>query len=77
VYNGRRAYILAEDDQTIPHVAQKMMLEYSGVEWETRTMKAGHCPFLSKPQETAEVIKELTSGFQSRSDEAGHHLVRL
>ncbi|KAI5302198.1 hypothetical protein KEM56_000929 [Ascosphaera pollenicola] len=66
-YNGRRAYILAQDDQTIPYFAQELMLEYSGVDWETRTMDTGHCPFLSKPQETAEVMEDLISGFQLKS----------
>ncbi|OJD13862.1 hypothetical protein AJ78_05733 [Emergomyces pasteurianus Ep9510] len=61
-YNCRRGYIRTLDDHTILPIAQEMMLKHSGVDWNIREMNTSHSPFLSKPQETADIIVEMISG---------------
>ncbi|OAX83797.1 hypothetical protein ACJ72_01834 [Emergomyces africanus] len=64
-YNGRRGYIRTLDDRTILPIAQEMMLKHSGVDWNVREMNTSHSPFLSNPQETADIIVEMISGFKT------------
>ncbi|KAF2031624.1 alpha/beta-hydrolase [Setomelanomma holmii] len=53
------SYWLCEDDQAIPASAQEAMIkgvQDAGAEIEVQRVKAGHSPFLSRPDETAEWI---------------------
>lgn len=65
-YNGRRGYIRALDDHTIPAVAQEMMLKFSSVEWNVKEINTGHSPFLSRTQETADDVLEIIAGFEAQ-----------
>lgn len=55
-FDGRRAYIRTTEDQTIPAFVQDAWIEKSGVEWDVAELKASHCPFVSMPVETAEMV---------------------
>lgn len=63
-YDGRRFYIRTLQDVSVPIAAQDGLMAASGVAWTTRTLDAGHSPFLSQPGKltrvTAEIIEELT-----------------
>ncbi|ORX92933.1 Alpha/beta hydrolase fold-1 [Clohesyomyces aquaticus] len=58
VYNGKRAYIQAEQDHSIPFVAQDAMVTYSGVEWDVKKLNSSHSPFMCHTKEVAEFIVE-------------------
>ncbi|PSN71562.1 prolyl aminopeptidase-like protein [Corynespora cassiicola Philippines] len=58
-FDGRRAYIRTIYDHTIPVSVQDMWVEKTGVDWEVKDMKSGHCPFITRPDETASVCLEL------------------
>ncbi|KAM5447722.1 hypothetical protein MaudCBS49596_005741 [Microsporum audouinii] len=56
-YNGgRRGYIRATEDRCVPTDIQNLMLDKSGVDWNIKDIKSSHSPFLSRPQETFEII---------------------
>ena len=50
-------YMFCEDDQAIPVGAQQGMVQGSGVNFRTVTLKTSHSPFLSKPSEMAEEVR--------------------
>ena len=52
-------------DKAIPHVAQKMMLQGSGVDWNLGTLDCAHSPFLSHPAELAAWVAEQVHAFQA------------
>jgi hypothetical protein len=52
-YDGRRAYIRTLDDQCNPSFLQDIWLTKSNVKWNIVDMKTSHCPFISRPEETA------------------------
>jgi len=64
VYNGRRGYVVALQDHTIPTIAQQMMMKFSGVEWNVKEINTSHSPFVSQPEqlvkEVVELIEELS-----------------
>lgn len=62
-YNGRRAYIVTEDDHALPTFLQTMMVEKSGVEWEIKRMNSSHSPFLSHTDEVADYIVDLSKRY--------------
>lgn len=43
----------------MPAIAQQMMVEQSGVEWEVKAVQVGHSPFLSAPEGLGEWVKGL------------------
>jgi hypothetical protein len=56
VYDGKRAFIQTEQDNSFPFVAQEGLLAYTGVAWDVLKLNAGHSPFLSHPQELADFL---------------------
>lgn len=50
------AYIFAELDNCIPLPVQQFMASQIGPDTITFSLKAGHCPFLSVPDLTADAI---------------------
>jgi len=54
-FDGRRAYIRTINDQCNPVFLQDMWIEKSGVKWEIVNMESGHCPFITQPEQLAEV----------------------
>lgn len=62
-YDGRRAYILTSEDQGIPPIAQDTFVAASGVAWDVKRLQTGHSPFLSQPEELAELVGSLAEGF--------------
>jgi len=50
-------YLICEDDMAIPAVAQEAMATQPGANMTIERLKASHSPFLSKPKETADVIR--------------------
>ena len=65
-YNGRRGYIHTLQDRTIPVIAQKMMVQYSGVEWNIMEIDTSHSPFLVHPQQLADDITEMATAFEAK-----------
>lgn len=65
VYNNRRGYIRATDDRTILPIAQEMMVKFSGVEWNIREINTGHSPFLTRPQELADIVFDMIATFDA------------
>ena len=63
VYNGKRAYIQTENDQTIPFVAQDAMVTYSGVEWDVKKLNTSHSPFLSHPKDVADYVVDRAKAY--------------
>ena len=71
-FEGRVGYIKCTLDKIIPLSMQESMLEKSvaegregvKVEWRVKQLDAGHCPWVSKPEETAQAIMELVETFQ-------------
>lgn len=55
-FDGRRAYIRTTEDQCNPLFLQNAWLEKSGVEWDVADLKSSHCPFVSRPEETADIV---------------------
>ncbi|KAI6712533.1 hypothetical protein JHW43_004943 [Diplocarpon mali] len=54
--NGIRcAYIFCTEDRALPYPSQQQMAAQLGPEPVTWTLKAGHCPFLSVPEQLVEV----------------------
>jgi hypothetical protein len=64
-YNGKRAYIQTENDNTIPFVAQDAMVTFSGVQWDVLKLKTGHSPFLSRTKDVAEYIINRAKAYDS------------
>jgi hypothetical protein len=64
-YDGRRAYIRCLEDHALPLVAQDAFIEHSGVDWLVKSLPTSHCPFLSRPDETAKIIQEFAEEFQA------------
>ncbi|KAI5457671.1 Alpha/beta hydrolase fold-1 [Mariannaea sp. PMI_226] len=58
VFNGRRAYIKCQNDMAIPIVAQKMMVESTGLDWQELDLDASHSPFLTHSDEMCEFIEK-------------------
>ncbi|KAL6721054.1 hypothetical protein ACLMJK_000154 [Lecanora helva] len=62
-FDGRRSYLYCLKDKAIPHVAQKAMIEESGVDWDLGTLDCAHSPFLSHPAELSTWIGEQLRSF--------------
>lgn len=59
-YDGRRAYAHTLLDNGLPPIAQQIMLQQSGVQWDVQNFNTGHSPFLSEPQRlTAWIVEEI------------------
>jgi hypothetical protein len=58
VYDGRRSYFIALQDQAIPSFVQEMMIKGSGVDWNVKSFESGHSPFLSHPTELGNWVIE-------------------
>jgi hypothetical protein len=67
VYDGKRAYICCTADDCISPVAQKAMVEHSGVGWDVRELKSGHSPQLSMPEKVAELVQEWATSWAGGS----------
>jgi pimeloyl-ACP methyl ester carboxylesterase len=52
-------YVICDQDNAIPVFAQEHMSQHAG---EVRRIDASHSPFLSRPDEVAEIVTELASG---------------
>ncbi|PQE20875.1 alpha beta hydrolase family domain-containing protein [Rutstroemia sp. NJR-2017a BBW] len=53
--DGRRLYIRTLDDQCNPSFLQDIWIEKSAVPWEVADLKTSHCPFISCPEEVANI----------------------
>jgi hypothetical protein len=53
-------------DDCISPVAQKAMVEDSGVGWDVRELKSGHSPQLSMPEKVAELVNEWATSWADR-----------
>lgn len=62
-FASRLAYVKCLDDNTLPLAVQEAWIEASGVQWDVREIKSGHCPFISQPQKTADLAHELVTGW--------------
>jgi hypothetical protein len=58
-YDGRRTYIRTLDDQCNPLFVQDLWIQSTSLTWEIKDMKTGHCPFINKPEEVAEIVRDL------------------
>lgn len=54
------AYIFTTDDGALPYPVQQQMASQIGPDAKTWTLKAGHCPHLSKAGELAKVVEEVS-----------------
>ena len=52
----RSTYIKCLQDQAMPAVWQETFISQEGALFDVEQLDAGHSPFLSMPQETAEVV---------------------
>ena len=50
-FDGRRSYLHCLQDKAIPSIAQQIMIETSGVDWNVETFDCAHSPFLSHATE--------------------------
>lgn len=55
----RCAFILLSEDLAIPLPVQQQLAASMGPDLDTLTLKAGHCPFQSIPDETLKAVEEL------------------
>ncbi|QGI62721.1 hypothetical protein CEK26_006682 [Fusarium fujikuroi] len=53
-----KTYILCEKDQTVPPELQEMLIQAGGFE-KVEKLSSGHFPFVSIPQETAELFAQI------------------
>ncbi len=51
------SYIFTSDDNALPLVFQQGMAQQLGPEPRTATLKSGHCPFLSMPDELLKALE--------------------
>lgn len=65
-YNGRRAYIQATQDHSVPLIAQEMMVKHSGVDWIIKVLDSSHSPFLSNPKVVADTVLEIAAEFHGQ-----------
>ncbi|KAG4444259.1 hypothetical protein IFR05_000234 [Cadophora sp. M221] len=56
------AYIFCTEDNGLPFPIQQQMAQQSGPEPVTWSLKAGHCPFLSIPDQLLEVVRKAAEG---------------
>jgi len=54
-------YIFTSDDNALPFPIQQQMAGQLGPQATTYTVKSGHCPFLSIPDELVEVIEKIAA----------------
>jgi len=52
------AYIFCTEDNALPYPVQQQMAAQLGPDPTTFSVKAGHCPFLSVPDQLLEVIEQ-------------------
>lgn len=52
-------YIFCSEDNALPPPVQQQMAEQLGPEPATVTLRAGHCPFLSIPDQLVEAVQTL------------------
>ncbi|KAL9003526.1 MAG: hypothetical protein Q9188_003612 [Gyalolechia gomerana] len=55
-YNGRRSFARCALDRAIPPVAQDLMVQQSGVQWNVENFHSGHAPFLSQPKRLSDWV---------------------
>ena len=51
------SYILCSDDNALPMPFQQGMVQQLGPEPRTATLKSGHCPFLSMPDDLLKALE--------------------
>ncbi|PVH77842.1 alpha/beta-hydrolase [Cadophora sp. DSE1049] len=56
------AYIFCTDDNALPFPIQQQMAGQLGAEPVTWSLKAGHCPFMSIPDQLLEVVRKAAGG---------------
>jgi len=52
-------------DKAIPYMAQKAMIQASGVDWNLGTLECAHSPFLSHPAKLTAWVAEEVRAFQA------------
>ncbi len=62
-YNGRRVYLHTTQDQALPPFAQDMFVSGSGVAWKVLKLDSSHSPFLSGPENLANIVEENIQAF--------------
>jgi hypothetical protein len=53
------SYVFTADDNALPLMYQQGMSQQLGPEPRTATLKSGHCPFLSMPDELLKAFKSV------------------
>lgn len=64
-FNGRRSYFHCLKDKAIPSIAQQMMIETSGVDWNVKAFDCAHSPFLNHATELGKWIVEQVQSFMA------------
>ena len=62
-YRGKCAYLMCEDDESLPYTAQQKFVETCGFA-VTKSLKASHMVVWTMPKETAAFIIEATRRFE-------------
>lgn len=70
--NGRRVCIKTLKDQIFPPFVQDMFLEKSPVDWKVVEVDGGHCAFIAKAEEVANLIAKAAEGYTASS--IGQHI---
>ena len=65
-FAGKIAFLRCTQDQALPTFVQDMFIQRSGVDWIVKDLEASHSPFLSKPKEVVEILKDLLGIFQKK-----------
>ena len=53
---NRRVWLISTLDVIFPATVQRSLAAASGVDWSFEEVEAGHCAFITKPQDVAKVI---------------------
>lgn len=64
-YNGRRVYLHTNEDQALPPFAQDLFVNGSGTIWKIVKLNTGHSPFLSIPDQLADIVEGEIQQFAS------------
>lgn len=62
-FKGKFAYIRCTEDPAVPLSMQESIMKGTGVDWIVRDIAGGHSPFVSRPEELAGMLLELSNRF--------------
>lgn len=61
---GKRVYVLCENDLAVPPQVQELVLKGTGLEWKVVRIEAGHCPMISRPAELTKILVDVADEFE-------------